>query len=136
MMRYLVSAVLLSLVACAHYPDVRPGASGEHSVSLAGDDDDELARQAISQAKDYCKDVHKKSVAIVSEDKKYIGDMDEKSYKGAKRAAGAAKAIGSAGAVFGGERERRAGGVVGLGGVVGDVALGAGYRVTMKFKCK
>ncbi|MEY4630916.1 MAG: hypothetical protein RIQ81_1036 [Pseudomonadota bacterium] len=136
MIRYAAIAAILALVSCAHYPDVRPGASGQHSVSLAGDDEDELSRQAIRQARDYCKDVHEKSAAIVSEDKKYIGDMDETSYKTAKRAAGAAKALGSAGAVFGGEQERRAGGVVGLGGVIGDVAIGEGYRVTMKFKCQ
>jgi hypothetical protein len=123
-------------VACAHHPDVRPGDDGVHKVVITGDDQDEIAREALSQANSYCSHVHEKSPAVVSEESKYIGDMDEQTYKNSKRATSAAKVLGGAGVVLGGRNERNAGGVVGVGGIVGDAVIGQGYRMTMKFKCK
>ncbi len=38
--------------------------------------------------------------------------------------------------VFGGQRESNLGGIVGLGGAAADAAIGNGYTVEMKFKCK
>jgi hypothetical protein len=128
-------ASCFAFAACAHYPDVRPGAKGQNYVEVTGQDEDEVSRDAISQANDYCKDVHKKSAGIVSEDKKYVGDMDEKSYKNAKRATAVAKTIGSAGVLLGGENERNAGGIATIGGVAADSAIGSGYKVTIKFNC-
>ena len=104
-------------------------------MEVTGQDEDEVSRDAISQATDYCKHVHKKSPGIVSEDKKYVGDMAEKSYKNAKRATAVAKTIGSAGVLLGGENERNAGGIATIGGVAADSAIGSGYKVTIKFNC-
>lgn len=137
-MKYsLLGLLFVSLTsACAHYPDVRPGESGNHKVVIAGDDERKIAREGIKQARSYCDSVHKKSPTIVSEDTKYVGDMDEETYRNSKRATKAAQMIGGAGVVLGGENERNAGGVVGLGGAVGDAVIGDGYRYTMVFKCK
>lgn len=75
------------------------------------------------------------TAAFINENKKYTGDLDEKTYKNAQRATKVAKTVGGAVHVFGGKRESRVGGVVGLGGVAGEEALGEGYTVEMKFKC-
>ncbi len=56
-----------------------------------------------------------KHAAIVSEDKKYSGDMSEEDYKKGKAIAKVAQAAG---------------------GAIGDNALGKGYTVEMKFKCQ
>ena len=61
---------------------------------------------------------------------------NEQTYKNSKRATSAAKVLGGAGVVLGGRNERNAGGVVGVGGIVGDAVIGQGCRMTMKFKCK
>ena len=52
------------------------------------------SREALVQAGFYCKEKFKKEVVIVSENKKYIGEMDEPSYKNTRKAAGVAKAVG------------------------------------------
>lgn len=136
MKKFLVLPVLF-LAACAHHHDVRPGAEGVHRVTLITDDTDAAGRDALSQAEDYCEKVQSgKHAAIVSENKRYTGTMDESSYNNAKTAAKVAKGVGGAAYVFGGRNESNAGGIVGLGGVVADGAIGKGYTVEMTFKCQ
>lgn len=122
-------------VACAHHRDVRPGANGINRVVIPTNDKDSGTRDAISQANDYCESINK-SAAFVDEKSSYTGDISEESYKNGKKISKAAKVLGGAGYAFGGRNERKAGGVVGLGGVVGDAVLGNGYTVEMRFKCQ
>lgn len=56
-------------------------------------------------------------------------------YKNSKRIAKVAKTVGGTVWALGGQKESRAGGVVGLGGGAGGEAIGDGYTVEMKFKC-
>lgn len=128
------SSLILILGACAHHRDVRPGAQGIHRVVVSTDDSDAGSREAIAQANHFCKE-RGLTPAFVEEAANYKGDMDEKDYKNAKKATTAAKALGGAAYVFGGEKESSLGGIVGLGGAVGDSVLGKGYSVEMKFKC-
>jgi hypothetical protein len=136
-MNRIVASLFLAglLVSCAHHRDVRPGTDGINRVIVYSDDDEKGARNAISQAEHYCKE-RDQSAAFVTEEKKYTGDMDESDYRTGKKIAKAAQTVGSAVYVFGGHRERNAGGIVGLGGAVGDQVLGKGYTVDMKFKCQ
>lgn len=125
----------LFVLSCAHHRDVRPGADGIHRVVISTDNPDAATRDAISQANHYCKQ-SKREAAFINEEKKYTGDMDEQTYKNAKRATTVAKTVGGGVWALGGKRESGVGGVVGLGGVAGDAALGNGYTVEMKFKCQ
>ena len=129
---FLVGA--FNLTSCAHHRDVRPGADGIHRVVIKSDDHDEATRDAIAQANHFCEQ-RGKSAAIITEDKKYTGNMKESDYKTAKTASKVATAAGGMVHVFGGKTESTAGGIVGLGGVIGDAALGKAYNVEMKFKC-
>ena len=61
--------------------------------------------------------------------------MDEQSCKNAKTATKVAKIVGGAAWVLGGRNESNLGGIVGLGGAVGDEVLGEGYTIEMRFKC-
>lgn len=126
---------LFVLVACAHHRDVRPGADGIHRVVVTTDDKEQGARSAILQANDYCKQFDK-SAAFVNESQEYTGDMNEIDYETGKKLSKVAKVVGGTTWVMGGQTERNIGGVVGLGGVAADEALGKGYTVTMKFKCQ
>lgn len=135
-MKKLILIPIFLLAACAHHRDVRPGSDGVHRVVIITEDQEVGSREALSQANHFCKENGGGYAAIVDEDKKYTGDMDEQTYKNAKRAAKVAGAVGGAGYVFGGKKERAAGGVVGLGGAVANEALGKGYTVEMRFKCK
>jgi hypothetical protein len=130
----LVLALSLFTFGCAHHRDVRAGADGIHRVVIQTDDTDAAARDAISQANNFCEERNKQA-AFINEDKKYTGDMDESTYKTGKRASKAAQAVGGAVWVFGGKTESDIGGITGLGGAVADSALGKGYTVEMKFKC-
>ncbi|NCN40778.1 hypothetical protein GW916_05955 [bacterium] len=122
------------LTACAHHRDVRAGADGVHRVVIQTDDTETASRDAISQANHFCEQ-RGKSAAFVKEEQKYTGDMDEQSYRNAKRAAKVAKTVGGVVHVHGAEKESSLGGLLGLGGVAGDQALGKGYTVDMRFKC-
>lgn len=128
----LVSGFLF--VSCAHHKDVRPGADGVHRVVIQTDDKEAGARQALEQANHFCKESNK-IAAIVEEDQKYTGDMDEKQYQTGKKISKVAKVVGGTTWALGGRNESSLGGVVGLGGMAGDAALGQGYTVSMKFKC-
>lgn len=120
---------------CAHHRDVRPGIDGIHRVAIPTPDKDQGSRQAIDQANDYCETFHK-SAAFIDEKTSYKGDIAEDSYNSGKKMTKVAKVVGSAAYVFGGQNEHNLGGIVGLGGVAGDAALGNGYLIEMTFKCQ
>ncbi len=125
----------LFLSACAHHRDVRPGDDGIHRVVIQTDDKEEGSRDAIAQANDFCEERHKYA-AVIQENQKYTGTMDEQSYNKVKTASTVAKTVGGAAYVFGGKNESNVGGIMGLGGVAADAATGKGYTIEMKFRCK
>lgn len=125
----------LFLAGCAHHRDVRPGADGLHRVLIHTDNKEEAGQDVVRQARHYCEE-QGKHAGIVEEKNNYVGSMKEQDYKNAKTGAKVAQAVGSAGWVFGGQRESTVGGIVGLGGGIADAALGKGYTVEMTFKCQ
>ena len=139
MKSHLAIKAILSLAlysGCAHYPDVRPSARGDHSVSFMTESSEQGYRSAKAQADSYCDDVHKKRAYISKEDSSYRGSMDEKNYKTAKKAAKITGLVGATGAVLGGRKQSEIGGVVAAGGGIADYGLGNAYRYTLKFQCK
>jgi hypothetical protein len=97
-------------------------------------DKDFNGRGALSQAENYCEEVGKRP-GIVSEANLYVGSMDEESYNNTRTGAKVAQSVGALGHVLGGPKESNVGGIVGLGGVVAEGAIGNGYRYELKFKC-
>lgn len=130
----LLFALGFLVTACAHHRDVRLGADGIHRVVVKSEDGDEGSRGAIEQANHFCEQ-RGQQAAFIKEEKKYTGQMDEQSYKNAKTATKVAKTVGGAAWVLGGRNESNLGGIVGLGGMVGDEVLGEGYTIEMRFKC-
>jgi hypothetical protein len=128
-------AVVMTFAACAHHRDVRPGEEGINKVVLMTQEKDFEGRPALSQAEHYCETMGRRPV-IVSETNQYVGSMDEGSYNNVHTGAKVAQTVGAVGHVFGGKKESDAGGVVGLGGIVAEGAIGKGYRYEMKFKCQ
>lgn len=125
---YVLSAmsVLTICAACAHYPDVRPGAS-EHKVTVSHKTEGEAFQYAMRQARDYCDDAqNKKTPTVISEQKKYTGSMDEKTYKNTQTVKGVASAL----AAFGSPKTQR------QGQMIDSVDLGKPYQVTLVFNCK
>jgi hypothetical protein len=130
------ATLLGSLMGCAHYPDVRPGAEGLHKVAVTAEDKEQGARNALNQANDYCGESDKKA-AIVDENSKYTGDMSEKDYNKAKKISKVVGAAGSTVGVFSRDQKTKdAGWAVGMGGGIADGAFGKAYTVEMKFKCQ
>lgn len=127
---------LFLLAACAHHRDVRPGADGIHRVVIKTESKDEGARQAMSQAEHFCEEKYKKGYAVVGENSKFTGSMDEESYNKAKTISKVASASGGALMAFGGRKEKNVGGVMAVGGGIANSALGAGYTFEMRFKCQ
>lgn len=123
------------IFGCAHHNDVRPGDDGIHRIVINTDDKAEGARDALRQAEHFCKQF-KQYAAVVEEKQDYVGTMDEKDYQTGKKISDVAKVVGGATYTLGGKDESNIGGIVGLGGMAGDAALGKGYNVTMRFKCK
>ncbi|MDO9183142.1 MAG: hypothetical protein Q7U04_12075 [Bacteriovorax sp.] len=131
------SLVILMLIAtsCASHPDVRPGEDGVHRVAITTDDVDSANQSAIRQANNYCDEFHQ-SAYIVSENKKYTGNIDEGTYNAGKQVSKAAQIFGGGIMTTADNRnQQKTGRTVGLGGAAMDEALGKGYTVEMKFKC-
>lgn len=129
-----ISILSAFFISCAHHRDVRPGVEGVHRVVVKSEDKDEGTRSAISQANHFCEQ-RKMSAAFVDENQQYTGDMDEKDYQTGKKISKVAKVVGGTTWAMGGRSESNLGGLVGLGAVAADAALGEGYTITMKFKC-
>ncbi len=126
---------LIMLVSCGHHRDVRPGASGIHRVVVRGEYKESAEQEAIRQSNHYCKEFDK-SAAFVSEHTKYSGDVDEQTYKTGKVLTRVIRSAGSGAHIYGGKKERNAGGIGALGGVAGDAGLGNGYTSEMSFRCQ
>ena len=132
---FVLLAISFFFAACAHHRDVRPGANGVHRVVIPTEDTDAAARNGMDQAEHFCQERYQNHAVIVDEKKAYTGSMKEEDYKRGKTISKVAQAVGGSGYVFGGQNERTAGGLVGLGGAIGDSALGKGYEFSMNFKC-
>lgn len=126
----------LMLAACAHHRDVRPGMNNTHRVVIKAEDQGDGADDAIAQANHFCEEKYNKAhAAIIQENNKYVGSMNEQDYKKGKTVAKVASAAGSALWVFGGKNESAVGGVMGVGGGIANGALGQGYTYEMSFRC-
>lgn len=132
--RTLLPLVIL-VSACAHYPDVRPGSEGVHSVKVRGGEEKDAEREAMRQARSYCNEF-KKQPAFVSENTKYTGDMDEVTHKTVRKVSKVATVLGSTTSVFGGQNESKAGTVAAGAGVGGGMMTDDAYTTEMKFKCQ
>ncbi len=132
----LLTSLLPLLTSCAHYPDVRPGESGVHTVIIGTERKGDGFQEAWSQAKDYCDDVYKQRPVRLTEKSEYIGSMDESTYNASKTGLKVIEGVGTATAIFGGKKESKAGAAAGVGAGIGDGAMGKGYQMTVTFKCK
>lgn len=130
----MLMATLVS--SCASYDHVRPGTDGTHRVVIRGEEKEEVERNAIDEANNYCKE-YNKMAAFVSEDTKYTGSIDEKTHKTIKKASTAASVGGGMMGVMGGKKEANVGtGLFGLGAVGNAVLDGDAYTADMRFKCQ
>lgn len=87
----LLAAITLSYAAlygaCAHYKDVVAGNNGIHEVTATPDadddepDDDELSRDALNQATDFCEENFQLKPTILSAKKLPMLDTDQSVYK-------------------------------------------------------
>jgi hypothetical protein len=127
-------APILFLAACAHHPDVRPGADGVHRVVITSEEKEGGQREALRQANDFCGE-RKLAAAVVEEKTNYTGSMSESDYQTGKTVSKVVQGVGAAGVVFGGKNEKNAGGVAAIGGGIAGEALGKGYTTEMRFKC-
>jgi hypothetical protein len=134
-MKLLLFTLAIILSSCAHHRDVRPSAKGVHLVRFNTEDKSQGYSNAIAQARHFCEQ-EKGNAYVVKEGYKYVGDMDEKTYKNTKTASKIASGVGGAAFAFGGEKESNAGGILGLGGGIANSVAGQGYQYSMKFKCK
>lgn len=83
------TSILCALIssACAHYSDVVAGKNGIHEVTATPDaddddpDDDELSRDALNQASDFCEENFKLKPTILSATKLPVVNTDRSIYK-------------------------------------------------------
>ncbi len=133
--KILIFLAMLIFSSCGHHRDVRPGVEGFHTVKVEAHDPEQGARDAIKQAQHFCEQ-RNMDAAFIKEDKKYTGDMDEKSYNNIIKASKVAQAVGGSLWVLGSNSGvQNVGGLVGLGGVAANIATGKGYNIEMRFKC-
>lgn len=78
---------IFGALGCAHYSDVQPGKDGVHQITAVPTDDDddpdeeELSRDAMSQATDYCEQLFKRKPQILSAKKSPIPDTERSIYQ-------------------------------------------------------
>lgn len=130
-----IFALAFLFISCAHHRDVRPGEDGVHKVIVNVESKDQGPGLAMPQADHYCEKLGKSPVYL-DEKVNYQGSMTEENYNKTKSIGNVASAVGTAGYIFGGEKESSAGGLVALGGVAAKAATGLGYKFEMRFKCK
>ena len=122
---YLSLIVMMTLISCAHYPDVRPGKK-EHKVVAYHESETESYQYAMAQAKDFCDDVYDgKRPIITAEQTKFTGE-DREGYEKARLVKGVAGSLGA----FGTGKIQKA------GQVVGSADIGKPYETTILFECK
>jgi hypothetical protein len=132
---FITLALIALLSSCAHHKDVRAGVNGVHTVKVVVEEKSAGSRNALMQANHFCEQ-RQLSAAVISEEAKYTGDMDEKTYKTVKTASRAAEIIGgSTYALSKKKSKKNIGSVLGVGAAVADATAGKGYTIIMKFKC-
>lgn len=124
----------LFLISCAHHPDVRPGAGNIHHVVVTAVSAQDGARDALSQARSFCK-VSKKSPQILEEKTKYVGDMDEGTYKRMRTAGHITKVLGGATVSTAGTEVSDETSDLETAGHALHAAAGEGYQVGLRFSC-
>lgn len=83
----LMTAQLSLTYGCAHYSDVIAGRDGVHEVIATPDegdedpDEDEISRDAINQATDYCEELFKLKPQILSAKKMPLPDIERPVYQ-------------------------------------------------------
>ena len=129
---------LCVLGACApHYSDVRPTASGPHTVVIPIKSKGDGFAYSMAQARFYCQEVQKKNAVVVKEDTKYVGSMDEKTYNTAKNLTEVTAAAGFLGGGFAPNKKNVDNSLmVGSGGSIAYDAIGVGYQYTLVFNCQ
>ncbi|MFK7826857.1 MAG: hypothetical protein AB8G05_22125 [Oligoflexales bacterium] len=116
MLRSVFLVVLIFFVACAHYPDVRPG-TDRHTVLVYEDNENAAFRNAMSQAKDYCDSAEGgKRPIVIKENKIDKGSIG-------KLVDGVAKMLDS---------KEQGKSISSMAGINADKP----YEVTLIFKCK
>lgn len=123
LMRLILFVLLLTLFSCGHHRDVRPGVNGVHRVVVASDDKTQGSQEALRQARHYCKETDR-DAAIVKEEAKYSGSMNENTYNTMKMLSRGTQHVNT------GTKSRPSS----LGSILNQ-ALGDGYTVEMTFKC-
>ena len=119
-----IICILLLCAGCAHYPNVRPGVS-EHKITISHKSEGQAFQEAMNQARSYCEHAqNNKTPAIINEDKKYTGTMDEKTYKNSQMVKGAASTFAALTSA------------TTQGQMIDAVDLGKPYQVTLVFTCK
>ena len=84
---FLIASQLLIMPGCAHYSDVIAGRDGVHEVTASPDEDDEdpdedeLSRDAVTQATDYCEEIFKLKPQILSAKKMPVQDAERSVYQ-------------------------------------------------------
>ncbi len=135
MNKLLLVLVVIGVAACASYDHVRAGADGIHRVVIRGVERSEVEKEAIDEARAFCKD-RNLAAAFVQEDTKYTGSMNESTHKTIQKVSKAAQVGGGMTGVFGGQKESNIGKTVFGAGAVGSVFQDdEAYTADMKFKC-
>lgn len=135
MKRILLSVGLaVWLSGCAHHDDVRPSSDGMHNILLFADSRYAGSKEALRQAKRYCKQVDKVAY-VVDLDIIYYGDTPESTYVTQHGLVNAVESVGIAMWFLGKNRVNDAGAALTLSGVIADGTLGKPYDVRLDFKC-
>ena len=122
---------LLPGCALQHHPDVRPGVSGTHTITLSTEDKTSGYSMAKPQIDFFCEEQHK-SAYVVDEQYHYTGSISEADYHAYRAATRMAQSVGAAGAIFSTTDSDNASAIA---SVMGDT-LGSGYRYTLSFQCQ
>jgi len=135
-MKKIISIALLTslLGACAHHDDVIPDASGTHYIVLKTTSKDQATREALKQAKHFCKEDNEK-MYVVDQQQSYTGERDESSYLEAKQTLEVINDVSTALWIFGDGHVDDAGALVAIGTAIGEASLGKPYLTNMTFKC-
>ncbi len=123
----LIPATYLS--SCAHHRDVRPGSEGVHRVLTHDQERSRSERNALQQAEHFCKE-QGKYAAIIKEETKYTGSMDEATRDTLRKASTAAIILGGSAGANGDPSPVRTAGQVG-----GIMTSGDDYVTEMSFRC-
>ena len=132
----IIGSLLSGCSYWSHHRDVRPDASGTHTIILNTDDHTSGYREAKSQADNFCSKQNK-ATYILSEEYRYVGTISESDYLALKAAARVARNVGKV--VWGLSKDEKGedtGLATAAGGAIANDAIGIGYTYTVKFQCQ